>query len=158
MISPHSQQGSTFLWLFSLVHTVTDQRLYPESFPLAFAFPHLISTAYIRWYGSRAAFIFEPDWYQHTSVYFGDNWNGTHRIQAGLMAGEREGEAQWQPSTFHSHVVQEIRDAVHDMVKKLERHTIILLKGSRSFPQSPQARSGQEIGLKTSFGAICWFP
>jgi len=24
--------------------------------------------------------------------------------------------------------------------------------------QSPQARSGREIGLKTSFGAICWFP
>ena len=33
-----------------------------------------------------------------------------------------------------------------------------LLKGSCSFPQSPQARSGREIGLKTSFGAICWFP
>jgi len=33
-----------------------------------------------------------------------------------------------------------------------------LLKGSRSFPQSPQARSGREIGLKTSFGATCWFP
>jgi len=33
-----------------------------------------------------------------------------------------------------------------------------LLKGSRSFPQSAQARSGRDIGLKTSFGAICWFP
>jgi len=33
-----------------------------------------------------------------------------------------------------------------------------LLKGSCSSPQSPRARSGWEIGPKTIFGAICWFP
>lgn len=36
------------------------------------------------------------------------------------MAGEGEGEAQRQSSTFHSHVVQEVRDAVHNVVKELE--------------------------------------
>ena len=33
-----------------------------------------------------------------------------------------------------------------------------LLKGSRSSPQSPHARSGREIGQNRSFVAICWFP
>ena len=34
----------------------------------------------------------------------------------------------------------------------------LLLKGSRFFPQLPEACSGPEIGPKRSFGAICWFP
>ena len=33
-----------------------------------------------------------------------------------------------------------------------------LLKESRFSPQSPQACSERGIGLKRSFGAICWFP
>lgn len=37
------------------------------------------------------------------------------------MAGEGEGETQWQPSTFHSHVVQEVGDAVHNVVEELEK-------------------------------------
>ena len=36
------------------------------------------------------------------------------------MAGEGEGEAERQSSTFHSHVVQEVGDAVHNVVKELE--------------------------------------
>lgn len=40
------------------------------------------------------------------------------------MAGERKSETQWESSTFHSHVVQEIRDAVHNVIKKLERDII----------------------------------
>lgn len=39
------------------------------------------------------------------------------------MTGKGEGEAQWQTSTFHSHVVQEVRDAVDDVVEELERQT-----------------------------------
>lgn len=37
------------------------------------------------------------------------------------MAGEGEGETQRQPSTFHPHVVQEVRDAVNDVVEELQR-------------------------------------
>lgn len=37
------------------------------------------------------------------------------------MAGEGEGEAERQSCTFHSHVVQKVRDAVHDVVKELQR-------------------------------------
>lgn len=55
----------------------------------------------------------------------GDKCHRTYCVQAGLMAGEREGETQWQSSTFHSHVVQEIRDAVHNVVKKLARDMIL---------------------------------
>lgn len=45
----------------------------------------------------------------------------TYCVQAGLMTGEGEGETQWQSSTFHSHVVQEVGDAVHDVVKELQK-------------------------------------
>lgn len=37
------------------------------------------------------------------------------------MAGEGEGEAQRQPSAFHPHVVQEVGNAMHDVVKELEK-------------------------------------
>lgn len=43
------------------------------------------------------------------------------------MAGEREGEPQRQSSTFHSHVVQEVGDAVHNVVKELERDTLLVV-------------------------------
>lgn len=41
------------------------------------------------------------------------------------MAGEGEGEAQWQTSTFHPHVVQEVGDAVDDVVKQLQEKTFL---------------------------------
>lgn len=44
----------------------------------------------------------------------------TYCVQAGLKTGEGEGEAQWQSSAFHSHVVQEVGDAVHNVVEELE--------------------------------------
>lgn len=43
------------------------------------------------------------------------------------MAGEGEGEPQRQPSAFHSHVVQEVGDAVHDVVKELGRDTLLVV-------------------------------
>lgn len=45
---------------------------------------------------------------------------GTYCVQAGLMAGEGEGETERQSSAFHPHVVQEVGDAVHDVVEELE--------------------------------------
>jgi len=49
-----------------------------------------------------------------------------HLIQLSLLTGEGEREAQWEDHTFHPHVLQEVGDAVHDMVEELEqqsRHT-----------------------------------
>lgn len=43
------------------------------------------------------------------------------------MAGEGEGETQRQSSTFHSHVVQEVRNAVHNVVKELERDRLLVV-------------------------------
>lgn len=37
------------------------------------------------------------------------------------MTGEGEGETKRQSCTFHSHVVQEVRDTVHNVVKELQR-------------------------------------
>lgn len=37
------------------------------------------------------------------------------------MAGEGKGEAQRQTGALHAHVVQEVRDAVHNVVKELEK-------------------------------------
>lgn len=59
--------------------------------------------------------------------YFWDNWERTYCVQAGLMAGEGEGETQRQSSTFHSHVVQEVGDAVHNVVKELERDMLLVV-------------------------------
>lgn len=36
------------------------------------------------------------------------------------MAGEGKCEAQRQTGALHAHVVQEVRDAVHNVVKELE--------------------------------------
>lgn len=44
----------------------------------------------------------------------------THSIQAGLSAGKREGESQRKTSVLHSHVVQEVADAVHNVIEQLE--------------------------------------
>ena len=44
----------------------------------------------------------------------------THSVKAGLSAGEREGEAQRKTSVLHPHVVQEITDALHNVIKQLE--------------------------------------
>lgn len=46
---------------------------------------------------------------------------GTYCVQAGLVAGEGEGEAQRQAGALHAHVVQEVGDAVHDVVEELGR-------------------------------------
>lgn len=43
------------------------------------------------------------------------------------MAGEGEGEPQRQSSTFHSHVVQEVGDAVHNVIKELERDMLLVV-------------------------------
>lgn len=43
------------------------------------------------------------------------------------MAGEGEGKTQRQSGTFHSHVVQEVRDAVHNVVKELERDVLLVV-------------------------------
>lgn len=45
----------------------------------------------------------------------------THSIQAGLSAGEREGEAQRKTSILHAHVVQEVTDTLHNVIKQLEK-------------------------------------
>lgn len=62
------------------------------------------------------------------------------------MAGEGEGEPQWQSSTFHSHVVQEVRDAVHDVVKELEGDKFLVVSivgGMVSFSMA----AGRDIGI-----------
>lgn len=43
------------------------------------------------------------------------------------MAGEGEGETQRQSGTFHSHVVQEVGDAMHNVVKELERDMLLVV-------------------------------
>lgn len=43
------------------------------------------------------------------------------------MAGEGEGETQRQSSAFHSHVVQEVGDAVHYVVEELEETGALLV-------------------------------
>lgn len=40
-------------------------------------------------------------------------------VQFVLMAGEGEGEAEGQGRSFHTHVLQEVSDAVHYVVKQL---------------------------------------
>ena len=47
----------------------------------------------------------------------------THSVQTGLSAGEGEGEAQRKASVLHPHVVQEVTDALHDVIKQLEEGT-----------------------------------
>lgn len=44
------------------------------------------------------------------------------------MAGEGEGKAQRQSSTFHSHVVQEVGDAVHNVVEELGRDVFLVVR------------------------------
>lgn len=43
----------------------------------------------------------------------------TNSIQAGLSAGEWEGEAQRKTSILHPHVVQEVTDTLHYVIKQL---------------------------------------
>lgn len=45
---------------------------------------------------------------------------GTHSVQAGLLAGEREGEAERKRSVLHAHVVQEVADALNNVIKQLQ--------------------------------------
>lgn len=44
----------------------------------------------------------------------------THSIQAGLSAREGESEAQREASVLHAHVVQEVADTLHNVIKQLE--------------------------------------
>lgn len=44
----------------------------------------------------------------------------THSIQPGLSAREREREAQRETSVLHAHVVQEVTDTLHNVIKQLE--------------------------------------
>lgn len=53
--------------------------------------------------------------------------SGTYCVQARLVAGEGEGEAQRQTSTFHPHVVQEVGDAVNDVVEELQRDVSLVV-------------------------------
>lgn len=49
-----------------------------------------------------------------------DSWRKeTHLIQARLLAGKREREAQRHSGAFDPHVVQEVGDAGDDVVKQL---------------------------------------
>lgn len=43
------------------------------------------------------------------------------------MTREGEGEPKGQPGAFHSHVVQEVGDTVHDMVEELERDLALMV-------------------------------
>lgn len=49
----------------------------------------------------------------------------THSIQAGLSAREGEGEAQRKTSVLHPHVVQEVTDALHNVIEQLEEDKTI---------------------------------
>lgn len=42
-----------------------------------------------------------------------------YRIQACLLAGEGESESKRQAGILHAHVVQEVRYAVNNVIKKL---------------------------------------
>ena len=46
----------------------------------------------------------------------------THSVQTGLLAGEGEGEAKGKTSVLHPHVVQEVTDTLHYVVKQLEHN------------------------------------
>ena len=44
-----------------------------------------------------------------------------HLVKLSLLTGEGEGETQGKDSPFHSHVLQEVRNALDDMVEELGR-------------------------------------
>ena len=46
----------------------------------------------------------------------------THLVQFVLLAGEGEGEAQREGSPLHAHVLQEVSDAMDNVVKQLTWH------------------------------------
>lgn len=52
-----------------------------------------------------------------------EGWS-THSVQALLPAGERESEAQRKSSVLHAHVVQEVTDTLHNVIKQLEERVL----------------------------------
>lgn len=50
-----------------------------------------------------------------------EGWR-SYSVQAGLFTGEGEGEAQRETSVLHAHVVEEVADALHDVIKQLEEN------------------------------------
>lgn len=46
----------------------------------------------------------------------------SYSIQAGLFTGEGESEAQRKTSVLHAHVVEEVTDTMHDVIKQLEEN------------------------------------
>lgn len=61
-------------------------------------------------------------------------------VQAVLLAGEGEGETQGQGHTLHAHVLQEVSDALDDVVKELWGEVGALRESSlgRGPPSPPQ--------------------
>lgn len=50
-----------------------------------------------------------------------EEWR-SYSVQAGLFTGEGEGEAQRKTSVLHAHVVEEVTDTLHDVIKQLEEN------------------------------------
>lgn len=44
----------------------------------------------------------------------------TYSVNSSLLAGEREGKARGKVSVLHPHVVQEVTDTLHNVIKQLE--------------------------------------
>lgn len=70
-----------------------------------------------------------PKWYDLPSRCRAAIWPilccSSYLVNAGLPAGEREGEAQRKPSTFNPHILQKVCYALDNMVKELggkEKH------------------------------------
>lgn len=79
-------------------------------------------------------------------------------VDAGLAAGEREGEAQRQLRPFEAHVVQEVGDALHDVIEELQgeggcRALAESLEASR--PGSPEPDPKQWASGFTSSPVPC---
>lgn len=49
----------------------------------------------------------------------GRQWH-SYSVQAGLLTGEGEGESQRKTGVLHAHVVKEVADTLHYMIKQLE--------------------------------------
>lgn len=44
----------------------------------------------------------------------------SYSVQAGLLTGEGEGESQRKTRVLHAHVVEEVADTLHYVIKQLE--------------------------------------
>lgn len=63
----------------------------------------------------------------------------SYLVNARLSAGKGEGEAQRQLGPLEAHIVQEVGDALHDVVKELQERAV-LMQGASGWGWQPTPR------------------